>query len=657
MFANGTTLDGSLSLRSEGLKGTGIINMPDSRINSNLYTFTSTAIRADTADYNLKSSSTSGYAFIAENANTDINFQSKLTRFRLNTNSSVVKFPEIQYICTMTDFEYNMETRILSMEQKGKTAASLIAPDRLLRLEFNNLAKPTFLSTNSLRDTIEFNSLKAKYNVNEEFIEAENINYIHIADALIQPENGKITISRRAKIEKLKNAYIAVNNLHLLRSANIDIESAKRYSGSAIYDYIDDSNEIRQISFPEVTVDTMATSARGFITADQKFMLSSAFTFAGDVNLYSRSKNLLFTGSAGILHDCSAFESYPVKFKSFIDPKNVMITLSEKPRDATDNIVYSGSFMNLDSIHFYPAFLSQQKSWTDIGLISAGGVLWFNKAKNRYQISSPEKIADPAVNGNMVALDRNQCILSGEGKLNFGSRFDLVNMAESGSVVHKTDSGKVEIKAIIGLDFYFSPEALKMMSDEIRMIPTLKPVNLNSDFNSKGMKDLIGVDAAKQLREETDLFGMSKNLPREFTYELLLNEVNLKWNEASSSFRSSGKIGIGYVGSQPVNVYVDGFVDIQRRRSGDMIDIYLKANASTWYYFSYFKGVMMAQAGNIDFNTLLSSIKIKDRRHPDSSLKVPYTYMVAVEDRLERFLRRMAGEEDVEPDVLDGIVR
>ncbi len=31
--------------------------------------------------------------------------------------------------------------------------------------------------------------------------------------------------------------------------------------------------------------------------------------------------------------------------------------------------------------------------------------------------------------------------------------------------------------------------------------------------------------------------------------------------------------------------------------------------------------------------------------------------MIAVEDRLDRFLRRMAGEEDVEPDALDGIVR
>ena len=110
MFANGTTLDGSISLSPSKLSGTGIVNLTDSRINSNLFTFTSNAIKADTADYNLKSLSTTGYSFIAENANTEIDFDRRMSHFRLNTDSSVVKFPEIQYICTMTDFNYNMDT-------------------------------------------------------------------------------------------------------------------------------------------------------------------------------------------------------------------------------------------------------------------------------------------------------------------------------------------------------------------------------------------------------------------------------------------------------------------------------------------------------------------------------------------------------------------
>jgi hypothetical protein len=180
------------------------------------------------------------------------------------------------------------------------------------------------------------------------------------------------------------------------------------------------------------------------------------------------------------------------------------------------------------------------------------------------------------------------------------------------------------------------------MAEELRMNPSLKPVNLNTDLNNKGMKDLLGIAAATAIKEELDLFGTSKTLPKEFNYELLLNEVKLFWNKSTSSFRSKGKIGIGFVGTQPLNIYVDGYVEIQRRKTGDMLDIYLKADESTWYYFSYFRGVMMTQSGNSNFNTIITSLKVKDRKHPEATVRIPYTYMIASEDRLGKFLKRMA---------------
>jgi hypothetical protein len=641
MFDNGTTLDGRLNLSPEKLKGTGIINLTDSRITSNLFSFASNAIKADTADYTLKSLTTNGYSFIAENANTEINFDQKMSHFRLNTDSSVVKFPEIQYICTMTDFKYNMENRVLSMEQKGKSNTPLLTTDKLLKLDFNRLDKPTFFATNNLSDTVAFSSWKGSYHLDQEYIEAENINYIHVADALIQPENGKIIINRRAKIQQMDNAIIALNHRHILHSAKIDIESTKRYTGSAIYDYTDENKEIQHINFPTLEVDTATTYARGFIPASQKFLLSPAFSFTGDVALSARADNLIFTGAAGIQHNCKTLESYNIKFKSEIDPKNVMIPVSDKPRDINDNLVFSGSFINIDSIHIYPAFLSAQKSWSDVALVNSSGWLYFEKAKGRYLIASREKLIDQTLPGNMVAFDKNYCVLSGEGNINFGAKLDLVKFTSAGKVTHSIDSGNVNINAILALEFHFSDEALKVMADEFRMMPSLKPVNLNSDLYNKGMKDLMGVDAASKLKEEIDLFGTSKNLPKEFTYKLLLNDVKLFWNESTSSFRSTGKIGIGFIGQQPVNVYVDGYIEIQRRRSGDNFDIYLKADESTWYYFSYFKGVMMTQSGNNAYNTIISKIKLNDRKDPNSTIRVPYTYMIAVEDRLSRFIHRM----------------
>jgi len=658
MFGNGTTLDGKLSLSPARLNGTGIINLTDSRVTSNLFSFTSNAIKADTADYTLKSLSTNGYSFIAENANTEINFDLKMAHFRLNTDSSVVKFPEIQYICTMTDFTYNMENRILNMEQKGKSNIPLLTTDKLIQLDFARLDKPTFFATNNLSDTVAFSSWKGSYHLDQEYIEAENINYIHIADALIQPENGKIIINRRAKIQQMQNAVIALNHRHILHSAKIDIESTKRYTGSAIYDYLDENKEIQKINFPELEVDTATTYAKGYIPVSQKFMLSPAFSFSGDVALSARADNLTFTGAAGILHNCRTIESYSLKFKYQIDPKNVMIPVVEKPRDMNDNLVVSGSFINIDSIHIYPTFLSAQKSWADVALVNSNGWLYYEKAKGRYLIASREKLIDQTLPGNMIGFDKNYCILSGEGHIDFGAKLDLVKLTSAGNVVHVLDSGKVNINAILALDFHFSSEALKVMADEIRMIPSLKPVNLNSDLNNKAMKDLLGVNIASQLKEDMDLFGATRNLPKEFKYELLLNDVKLFWNESTASFRSTGKIGIGFIGPQPVNVYVDGYIEIQRRRSGDLIDIYLKADQSTWYYFSYFRGVMMTQSGNNSYNTIIAKTKLNDRKHPESTIKVPYTYMIAVEDRLGKFLQRMSDNkaEDNSRD-LNGLIK
>ena len=648
MFDNGTSLDGSVTLTPARLMAEGAIEMNDSRITSNMFNFKSNSIRADTSDYNLKSRSTSGYSFIAENANTDINFDLQMAKFRLNTDSSVVKFPELQYICTMTDFAYNMQTRILDMEQKGKSNTPLLTADQLLRQPFSNLDKPTFFATNNLEDTISFSSWKGRYNLDQEFIEAENINYIHVADALIQPDSGKIRITRRARIETMQNAYIAVNNKHILHSATVDIESTKRYTGSGIYDYVDENKEIQQIRFPELSVDTLTTTAKGVIPESQHFKLSPAFTFAGDVALSARSQLLTFTGAAGIVHNCSQMTSYSIKFKSSIDPLKVLIPVNDKPRDINDNLVFSGSYINSDSIHIYPAFLSAQKSWTDIPLVNANGYLYFEKEKGRYLISSLAKLTDPALNGNLISFDKNFCVMSGEGTLNFGTKFDLFRMSGAGNYIHNMDSGNVNIESILALDFHFSPEALKMMADEIRMMPTLTPVNLNSNLYNKGMKDILGVAAATQLKEDIDLFGATRNLPKEFTYELLLNDVKLYWNEATASFRSKGKIGLGFIGPQPVNIYVEGYVEIQKRRSGDMMDIYLKADDATWYYFSYFRGVLMTQSGNSAYNSLITTIKINDRKHPESSVRVPYTYMIAAEGRLQSFLRRMASDEPSE---------
>jgi len=654
MFDNGTLFDGLLTITPTGLSGSGQTNTQDSRIVSNLFNFSSRTIQADTSTYNLFSPSSTSFAFIADNASTNVNFDTGLASFRLNTDNSMVMFPDIQYLCTMSNFVYDMNSKVMEMEQKGESSFTLLAPQELLELTKDQYDEPTFFSTNVNNDTISFFSSKGRYYVDREIIEADNINYIPIADALIQPGDGKITINRRAKIEKIDNALVAINNKHIIHTATISIESTKKYSGSGIYDYVDEEGGIQQISFPEITVDTLRSSAQGYIAAAENFMLSPAFGFQGDVQLFSLNKDLTFTGAASVVHDCD-IKSYSIKFKSAIDPKNVMIPVSDKPRDINDNLVFSGSYINIDSAHIYPAFLSAQKSWSDVGLVTPNGYMWYNKSKNSYLIASKEKLVDPSLPSNLIEFNKESCSIYGEGKINFGTNFDLVLTSQSGQFEQKIDSGKVTLRTMLAFDFYFSEGALTMMGDELKMIPTLKAVDIGSDFYRKGMINIFGEEIAAGISTDLGLYGSLRSIPKGFNYEIVLNDVNLYWDEYNSSFRSVGPIGIGFIGTQPMNVYVDGYIEIQRRRTGDMFDIYLKADNSTWYYFSYMRGNMMAQAGNNNFNLLISTEKLSKRKHPESTVRKPYSYMISVEDRLPRFIRRME-EVPVDPssNILDG---
>lgn len=643
MYANGTTMDGLLTLRPSGLRGEGVVNMSDSRITSNTFSFRGMNIDADTSDYYLKALHGSGYGFVATNANSHVNFDTQHTAFSLNTDSSLVVLPEIEYICKMTNFDYNMQAKTLDMWQQGRETTPLMAADELLKIPFKNIEKPTFFSTNNMKDTVSFASGKGTYFLKDEYMKIDNVNYVKVADALIQPGEGSLTISKGAKIKKAENSIIAVSNKHIIHDAGVTIESSAYYTGGGIYDYIDYDGTIQQISFPDIKVDTMATSATGYIPVAQNFMLSPAFTYSGDVSLRAARQHLRFTGAAGIVTNCKGFKTQPVKFSAVIDPNNILIPISDKPRDINDNLVFSGSEVSLDSAGVYPTFLSERMSWSDNLLISSEGFLFFDKGSNRYKIASLEKLSDQSMPGNIVTFDKNYCILSGEGKINFGTNYNLLKLESTGKVIQNSDSTTLSINALIGLSFYFNPEALKMMADEIKMIPTLKSVNLATDFYKKSLRELIGDQAANTISEDLQLYGSVRTMPKEFAYQLFLNDVKLVWDTRTMSFVSKGKIGIGFINGQPMNIYVDGYVELQRKRSGDLLDVYLKANDGTWYWFSYFPGVMMSLSSNRAYDDLISNTKENARRDPGSSGRAPYKYMIGLPDRLSKFLRKMEG--------------
>ncbi len=641
MFDEGISLNGSIRMNPTGLAGSGTMIMPDANLAAKSFNYGTNSIVTDTADFFLKSMRTDGYSFIAENVSSQIDFQLGKGLFSCNTDTSLVKFPENEYVSTLNYFNWNMEVEELAMGKKEKRSREMISEYDSIQLMDARLEQPTFVSINPRQDSLGFVTDSAIFNLRENLITAYNVNFIEVADALVFPYEGKVDIENRAQIRTLEKATIMANQKHRIHSANVNILNKNDYTASGVYNYIDENQTVQMIEFDNILVHEPGyTTAQGSIIESENFTLNPAFEYIGDASLDARREFLTFTGGARIVHNCGNLERKYIKFTAEIDPENIMIPVPTEPRDINNNRIFNGHFISNDSTHIYSALLSRRKIYSDNPISTAEGFIFFDQGSGKYKISSREKLADENNTGNLLTFNTNSCELFGEGKLNLAVDYGQFSMTNVGNINHNLVSNVSELELIIGLNFFFLPEAFTLMVNEIDSMPTLEGADLGKLSYRKGIEEIIGKEKARALREETNLYGRVSELPPELQFTILLTHVNLVWNDATSSYQSVGKIGIGNILNTQLNVMVDGHLEIQKKRSGDLFDVYLQMDDNHWYYFSYSRGVLQSSSSNREYNQLLTSLNENQRRLKVKSGETSYIYMVAVAQKLNSFLSR-----------------
>ena len=118
----------------------------------------------------------------------------------------------------------------------------------------------------------------------------------------------------------------------------------------------------------------------------------------------------------------------------------------------------------------------------------------------------------------------------------------------------------------------------------------------------------------------------------------------MDWTPESISFLSSGQVGLAGLGEAFVNAKVDGFVEIQRKRKGDEVYIYLDLGKGEELYIDYRRNMMGIYSTNEEFMNVLKEMDIKDRRNEDRG-KAPFTYTISTKAKMNRFIRRFESIE------------
>jgi hypothetical protein len=644
LYNNQSELNGSITLTPKALKGSGIMTFEDAQATSPLYAFYKNSFTSDTTEFVLFTPDHKNTAISVHSYNLLIDFSQRTGKFRNVGKSSKMEFPFNKYMCYVDDFDWLMDKKQLiikshipGMEEKIRN----MSMDNLLTLQVKG---SEYISTDPAQDSLRFYALKAVYDIGANILQAEDARIIRVADAAIYPHDGKITIKQDGFIQELKGANILANvttKYHQIYDASVKISSRNKYSASGLYDYKPVAGPPEILHLDIIGVDAARqTYAHAHVSDTAAFILSPDFDFQGDVSLAAAKAFLNFDGAFRIKNECEKKPKEWIRFACALNPADIRIRLPEKIRNLKNENIEVSLLYSSVSNKIYPAFFQKTETFSDPALLSSSGVVTFDSKSKQYQVADSSRVDNSAAAGSLMRLDGEKCIVKGEGTLNLSNDLGQVKLVVNGLVQYFIIPDSTAARVMTTIDFFFSDDVLKFFTGDLAS-NNLKATNLNDATYRSGLTALVGQQQAARLISEVSTFGVYRKFPDELDRTIVLSDVNLSWNPDLRSFISSGPIGISNIRKEPVNKYTTGYVEIGRRRNGDILNVYLELTPSVWYFFSYSNNVMQAISSNKSFNEALTSMKDANRKLKVEDGKPSYQFIVSTNEKRNTFLRKM----------------
>jgi hypothetical protein len=636
MYDGQAFLYGLTDLTPQGMTGAGLVDFTNATLKSELYSFETMQLHADTSDFRLTEGDTSSIAFKTDNVNATVKLDERVGEFVSNGTETKVEFPVNQYMCYMDRFKWFMDQGDIELES-DRTAA---VGNEDLQLSGSN-----FISTREDQDSLSFMAPKARYDLKKHLITANDVQYIQVADALVTPDSMRVRIRKNAVMDPLTNAVITANYVtkhHRIYNATVSIKAKRKYSATGDLDYVDVNKKPYRITLHNIDVDTaFQTYANGRIPKEADFQLSPAFDFFGEVRLTSSIKELTFSGSTRIQHGCDGLSKNWMTFTGEIDPLEVFIPVADTLFDDTGALIGAGVYLtNEDPFETYGTFLSRTQDRKDHPIINAKGLLFYDEGRKEYMISNKDKIRKRDLPGDLVSLAVENCVILGDGRIDHGVDLGRVALTNVGSLRFEADGAKASTEEVMIADFHFLDNALERMAEEILAYPDQKQVDITKTYYEKMLREVLGRERSDKLISELSIKGEIKKLPDEIMKPLVLADVKMRWDGPEQSWLSDGPIGIASVLKKPVYRYVKGKVHLERKRSGDILTILLMMDDQSYYFFQYTRNYLYAYSSDNTFNTMLSEVKDDKRQLDGGKDQAPYQYILTNRKKADDFRER-----------------
>ncbi len=585
---------GTICYTPQDLTGNGRSHIEGADLYSQRFVFNNSDFTAEHSIAKIYAIDTTKLAIEAGDVKSKIDFMARRGDFVANNPDELIKFPYNLYATSLPVFTWYFDEKKMDFS-----------------MPISGTGKYEFVSLHPSQDSLDFQAEKAVYDLVKEDIKIDGVPKILVADAEIIPKDKHVEIYGLAIMKRIEDAEIFANTTtryHRLYESKVDVFGKNKYAANAYYDYRTKSDTVAQkIHFLETKVDTgLQTFAKGTITDTMNFLLNSKVRYKGDVYLKASNRFLDYDGFIKMNHTSKFIKSQYFRYKGFVNPDTVALVLND-PRDENKNRLYSGIHIGITNYEAYGTFLSKKIEPNDVDVINVEGKLIYDEKQQIFKVGSDAKLFGEGKVGNYMTFDDKKEFLYAEGALNLGVDFgEKLKITAAGNVSNQIENDKVVLDMVAVLDFEFLPDATSLMLKFI----DLNGFDINGDNKErpvfeKAMYELFPEKDVKNVMSDLQQTGLYK-LPKSMEKGFIISGVKLAWDQQKRSWRSvDNKISIMSVYDKQVNKEFRGYMEVVRKRSGNIVNIYFEVSGD-WFFYTFRQGQMEAISSDESFNKLLT---------------------------------------------------
>lgn len=635
---------GLITLAPHGCMGDGVMYYDQSQLESNEMQMKHHSLESDTANFYHYTIEEHQLAFSSTGYGTDIDFDKREGTFHATSSESMMEFPFNQYYCSMDEILWFMDENRMSLNNQNALNLHSLNTMKKEELIDVDLSGSDFVSTHPEQDSLSFFSATAEYDMEKYIIQAEDVKLIKVADVAIFPGDGKVKIQPNAVMEPLVMASIIADTssrMHNIYDANVEISSRRKYHASGIYDYVDVWDGVQQLYFNDIGVDTLGqTHAVAALEEGNAFSLNPFYYFVGDVHLDANNELLRFDGGFQLGTDCYALNSGWVQFDTVLDPKQIIIPIADSLENESGRYMRAGlSFSNTQN-KFYPSFFEMPFSRDDEAAFEASGHTFYDTISKSYVLGEMERFNDSIYSNQFLSMNIDSCVISGNGELDLLSDMNQIDLTSYGSFRHLVIPDSTYFDVLLAIDFKFNNKLSEIMEEKLRTVNT-EGVNIAGEKKRRSLIQLLGTEEALQYVDQVMEEGYVEDLPDKLRKQLVFNDLQLVWNDQTRSYISTTRLGMSNVNNTMLNKYYSGYVEIEKRKTGNRFNIYIEAAPNNWFYFAYKDQILQVLSSDEEFNEILMDLPEKKRMIKGDTPEELYEFVVAPIESVANFKDKM----------------